>query len=155
LNGEHPLWKTPEIAGKTQISGYSQKIIIPALTATASGGSGFLLHYITNCPILSIELIMSKLMLSSPFNIFFLNFIQFPIYSKGGIVLKVPCQFFCQGNLPQKEIPKLNKINLHFSDPGMDNVTYQVPEYNLQAPSVMNSCSSSKYYRMPRKLKLI
>jgi hypothetical protein len=29
-NGEHPLWKTPEIAGKTRISGYSQKIIIPA-----------------------------------------------------------------------------------------------------------------------------
>jgi hypothetical protein len=27
-NGEHPLWKTPEIAGKTRISGYSWKILI-------------------------------------------------------------------------------------------------------------------------------
>jgi hypothetical protein len=26
--GEHPLWKTPEIAGKTWISGYSRKILI-------------------------------------------------------------------------------------------------------------------------------
>jgi hypothetical protein len=29
-NGEHLLWKTLEIAGKTRISGYSQKILIPA-----------------------------------------------------------------------------------------------------------------------------
>jgi hypothetical protein len=28
-NGEHPLWKTPEIAVKTPTSGYSRKIIIP------------------------------------------------------------------------------------------------------------------------------
>jgi hypothetical protein len=35
-----------------------------------AGASSFLLHYITNLPILSTELIMSKLMLGSRFNIF-------------------------------------------------------------------------------------
>jgi hypothetical protein len=37
----------------------------------SSGGSGFLVHFITNHPILSIELIMSSI--SSQFNIFYSN----------------------------------------------------------------------------------